>query len=152
MNILYAVVTYALCDIKIQQQGVNMKTHKTIIILILSNLKLNNSIFNYMLNQPLGQAIAEFLNTESNIQKMIDASDKGRPAIGALGNDIYRKFVNPMIEMSEKEVHKWKQFIGYLVRVILEANGYAHNESGVKVEEDNFFIFASTYIKKYINK
>ena len=123
-----------------------------IITLILTSLKLNNPIFNYMLHQPLGQAIAQFLNTESNIQKMIDASNKGRPAIEALGNDIYRKFVNPMIKMSEKEVHKWKQFIGYFVRIILEANGYEHNESGVKIVEDNFFIFASTYIKKYINK
>ena len=70
-----------------------MKTHKTIIILILSNLKLNNSIFNYMLNQPLGQAIAEFLNTESNIQKMIDASDKDRPAIEALGKEFLKFFL-----------------------------------------------------------
>ena len=129
------------------------KNNSMYIIIIPKIDTLEHRIFNYMLHLPLGQYIVEWLCREININRMInicinnEINNEKIAALKALDDDIYQEFVSPISKMSRKEVDKWKQFIGYIVRVILEANGFEHIEC-VAVEDGKLFSNASSYRRK----
>ena len=114
---------------------------------------LEHRVFNYMLHLPLGQYIVDWLCREINIKRMInvcinnETNNEKIAALKALDDDIYQEFVSPISKMTRKEVDKWKQFIGYVVRVILESNGFEHVEC-VAVEDGRLFSNASRYRRK----
>ena len=110
-------------------------------------IDVNNKLFDRMLKEPLGQSILEFLCKEINIIRMIDASNLRRPAVEVLSEDIYNEFVSPISDMTQDEVDKWKQFIGYIIRIIMEHNGYIHVARNIDVKYGSLFKKASKYKK-----
>ena len=113
--------------------------------------QLDHRVFNYMLNQPLGRALVDWLCREINIRKMIDickdnnTNKNKRAALEALDSDIYKEFVDPLVKMERKEIEKWKQFIGYIVRIIMEANNLSHQKC-TPINNGKLFSNASIYI------
>ena len=108
---------------------------------------VNNKLFDRMLQQKLGQEVLEFLCREINIIRMIDACNLGRPAVEVLSVDLDNEFVSPFSDMTADEVDKWKQFIGYLIRLIMEHNGYAHDARDIELKYGSLFVKASRYKK-----
>ena len=68
-------------------------------------------------DQPLEREIFEFLRQDSTIDAMVDASDRGRPAVEAIDTELLERFgdrVRPV---------RARQRIGRLVRPIMESRG-----------------------------
>ena len=95
---------------------------------------VNHRVFNSMLHKPLGRALVDWLCREINIKKMIDicidnkTKENKKTVLEALDREIYIEFVDPLVKMERKEIDKWKQFIGYIVRIIMEANTLSHQK------------------------
>lgn len=109
-----------------------------------------NKRFNSIFNTPLGKDIFGFLCLELTVIRMIDASNLRRPAVEPISNDIYLTFKNEFDNLNAKELAQWKQYIGYMVKPIMEENGYIHSSRSIKILFGNFFESGSKY-KKFAN-
>ncbi len=63
-------------------------------------------------DQPLEREISEFLRQDSTIDAMVDASDRGRPAVEAIDTELLQRFGNRVRPVPAR------QRIGRLVRPI----------------------------------
>ncbi|MCY4584601.1 MAG: hypothetical protein OXB98_01040 [Bryobacterales bacterium] len=87
--------------------------------------------------------IRNFLREQKNIERMIEATEKGRPAVEPLQDDILVRF-GPFTRGARAD---WvKQRFGQEARYVMEANGYMHAEYGVEVDGPLFSV-ASRYKK-----
>jgi hypothetical protein len=86
-----------------------------------------------------GRQLWTFLNEANIIQSMIEASDNKRPAAEAIAHALVERFGN---DIKQDRV---KQFIGYLIRQVMEQNGYSHTAYGQKTKENPVFVKASRY-------
>ena len=74
---------------------------------------------------PLGQNLWDFLNQPSTIAGMQDASDRRRPAVEFLEQDLPPHLRQEVARDSDADLIK--QMIGNMVRQVLEGNGYRHH-------------------------
>lgn len=82
-----------------------------------------------------------FLNEPAIVQAMIDASDKGQPATGAVGQELANRF-DPAVRL-----FRVKTFIGHLIRLVMENNGYKLSSRPRKKAQANpMFGTGSLYI------
>jgi len=86
-----------------------------------------------------GNQLWEFLNEPSIVRSMIDASDNKRPAAEAIAPELVERFGN---DIKQDRV---KQFIGFLIRQVMEQNGYSHTAYGQQTKENPVFVKASRY-------
>jgi hypothetical protein len=86
-----------------------------------------------------GDILWLFLNEPGNVRKMTEASDLGKPAASAISQQLYDTFGDPI------RADRVKQFIGYLIRQVMECEGYAHHAYGCKTPQDPVFSSASVY-------
>ena len=81
---------------------------------------------------------------------MIDAANLRKPSLEPISIDIDKEF--DLSGMNESEQKKWKQYIGYMIKIIMEKNSYIHDVRDIRINFDkefNLFKKASRY-KKFI--
>ena len=87
--------------------------------------KFKHLMYKGMSKLPLGKKILKFLLCELTIIRMIDAANLKRASIDPIANDLFKtckkEFVN---QMKKEEFDKWKQFTGYMIYLVMDANGY----------------------------
>ena len=76
------------------------------------------------IDQRLKDAVRQYLNRDATVEAMIRASDDGKPAVSAIGDDLLRRFGS---EVTPNRVRKW---IGKAVKAVMEVNGYEHHKKG----------------------
>jgi len=89
-----------------------------------------------------GDRLWSFLNEPEIVYRMKEASDREEPAAGAIGQRLHEAFGDPIKE------DRIKQFIGYLIRQVMEDNGYTHHSYGHKTPCNPVFKNASLYAKQ----
>ena len=82
-----------------------------------------------------------FLNEPNIVTKMMSHTDKGRPAAEGIATDLLSYFGSTI------ENDRTKQFIGYLIRQIMEINDYSFQDHDIKTKRNPLFSKASIYIK-----
>ena len=85
--------------------------------------------------------IRDFLSEPSHVKLMIDATDRGRPAVEPLQNALLKRFDWDITSDRNKKT------IGREAKKVMEANGYRHLKKGVLVTGP-VFTTASTYVKR----
>jgi hypothetical protein len=75
------------------------------------------------------------------IEKMKLASEEGKTAVEVIADDLLIYITNKIKE------DRIKQFTGYLVRIVLENNGFRHVGYGKKAGKNPIFTEGSTYKK-----
>ena len=83
-----------------------------------------------------------FLNEPEVVAQMENASEHRRPAVEAIAFELALRFGH---DVGRDRV---KQFIGYLVRQVMERNGYAHESYGHTVRENPVFTKGSRYARQ----
>jgi hypothetical protein len=86
-----------------------------------------------------GNQLWEFLNEPMNMHSMADASDNKRPAAEAIAVELFRRFGDDIRQ------DRVKQFTGFLIRQVMEQNGYSHRAYGQQTKENPVFVTASVY-------
>jgi hypothetical protein len=86
-----------------------------------------------------GNQLWEFLNQPNSVRSMIEASDNNRPAAEAIATRLFERFGD---DIKQDRV---KQFIGFLIRQVMERNGYCHKTSGRRTKDNPVFVTASVY-------
>ena len=86
--------------------------------------------------------IRAFMERPENVELMIDATSRGRPAVEPLEEGFLKEF-DPQ-QISQDPI---KQRIGRVAKEIMEANGYEHVEYGVPIH-GRLFVVASLYRAK----
>ena len=86
-----------------------------------------------------GKQLWEFLNEPIIVRSMTDASDDKRPAAEAIATELFQRFGD---DIKQDRV---KQFIGFLIRQVMEKNGYSHTAYGQKTKDNPVFVKASVY-------
>lgn len=94
-----------------------------------------NKMFNSMFQTPHGKDIFGFLQFDLTVIRMIDASNLGRAAVDPICNDLYKSFFYN--KMTIRQFNKWKQFIGYMIKFIMAANGYFPAERNITIQSEN---------------
>ena len=83
-----------------------------------------------------------FLNEPGVVTQMENASNDRRPAVEGISVELVLRFGH---DVGQDRV---KQFIGYLVRQVMERNGYAHESYGHTVRENPVFTKGSRYVRQ----
>lgn len=112
--------------------------------------KVDNKMFNSMFKKSLGKKIWTYLCKDITIIRMIDAANLRKPSLEPISIDIDKEF--DLSGMNESEQKKWKQYIGYMIKIIMEKNSYIHDVRDIRINFDkefNLFKKASRY-KKFI--
>lgn len=86
-----------------------------------------------------GNPLWEFLNEPDIVRSMTDASDNKRPAAEAIAFILFERFSD---DIKQDRV---KQFTGFLIRQVMEQNGYRHTAYGRRAKENPVFVSASAY-------
>lgn len=86
-----------------------------------------------------GKQLWEFLNEPIIMRSMTDASDDKRPAAEAIASELLERFGD---DIKQDRV---KQFIGFLIRQVMEQNGYSHTAYGQQTKDNPVFVKASVY-------
>ena len=86
-----------------------------------------------------GNQLWEFLNEGNIVRLMTDASDNKRPAAEAIASELFGRFGDGIRQ------DRVKQFTGFLIRQVMERNGYSHTAYGQQTKENPVFVKASTY-------
>ncbi len=89
------------------------------------------------------QEIYSFLSEPRVLRLMRDASDRGRPAVEPLEDDVERRF-GPLTPL--RDFHSFKKRFGLQVRYVMEDHGYRLAERNVYVG-GKVFSRASRYEK-----
>ncbi|MGD0035825.1 MAG: hypothetical protein ABSC53_00850 [Bacteroidota bacterium] len=87
-----------------------------------------------------GSQLWTLLTQTHIVQKMIAASENNRPAAESIANDILQAFGETV------RADRVKQFTGYLIRQVLELNGYNHKSYGNETPNNAVFTKASKYV------
>ncbi len=91
----------------------------------------------------LGRKLWDFINEGSTIDLMKDASDRGRPAVEPLQEDLLKRHEQEGVR--EKRI---KRMIGLMARQVLERSGYNKLESRIQVKPQRLFESGSTYERR----
>ncbi len=86
-----------------------------------------------------GQQLWAFLNEPNVINSMIEASANKRPAAEAIASELHQRFGDNIRQ------DRVKQFIGFLIRQVMERNGYKHTSYGQQTQDNPVFVKASLY-------
>jgi hypothetical protein len=86
-----------------------------------------------------GERLWEFLNEPIIIRSMTNASDEKRPAAEAIASELFDRFGTDITQ------DRVKQFIGFLIRQVMEQNGYSHTAYGQQTKDNPVFVKASVY-------
>ena len=89
----------------------------------------------------MGQKLWSVLNRTENIARMTTASDLGQPALKPMEDVLLHEIGEPILE------DRNKQMTGHMVRQIMEAQGYEHDASDIKLASVPFYK-ASRYRRK----
>lgn len=88
-----------------------------------------------------GDRLWGFLNESEMLDKMIEASDAGRPAAEAISEDILQRFGEGVVQ------NRVKQFTGYLIKQVMESNGFRHDRHGITCRERRVYTRSSSYVR-----
>ena len=80
-----------------------------------------------------------FLNEPRIVRQMVDSSESGRPAAEAIALHLFERFGDDVTR------DRVKQFVGFLIRQVMERNGYVHTEYGKPTPANPVFTVASVY-------
>lgn len=89
-----------------------------------------------------GNRLWEFLNEPIIVRSMTEASDNKRPAAEAIAPELFGRFGDDIIQ------DRVKQFTGFLIRQVMEQNGYSHTAYGQQTKENPVFVKASVYTSR----
>ncbi len=89
-----------------------------------------------------GDRLWAFLNEASTVATMTDASDHGLTAAESVGAALLDLFGEEMRQ------HRVKQFIGYLIRQVMERSGYQHVADHQPTPNNPLFVTASRYSRR----
>lgn len=89
-----------------------------------------------------GERLWAFLNEPSTSAAMIDASEVGRPAAEVIASALFRRFGDDIRQ------DRVKQFIGFLIRQVMERSGYKHTAYGQQTQDNPVFVKASVYSRR----
>lgn len=89
-----------------------------------------------------GDRLWDFLNQSEVIRTMQIASDAGLTAAGSIGNQLWSVFG------ADVRQDRVKQFVGRLIRQVMEEHGYRHLSQGFAAQENPVFVKASHYISR----
>ena len=89
-----------------------------------------------------GHQLWRFLTEPNIIHAMTDASDNKRPAAEAVASELYQRFGDDIRQ------DRVKQFIGFLIRQVMERNGYRHKSYGKQTRDNPIFVKASLYSRR----
>jgi hypothetical protein len=104
---------------------------------------VDNAKFNAMFKKKMGLKIWSFLCVDVNIIRMIDAAHLKRASVDPLSNDIEMQF-----NLSKnKEMDEWKKYIGYMIKIIMRANGYIVYSKGNRIISSKIFVTGARYEK-----
>ena len=99
--------------------------------------------FNAMFSKKMGREIWNFLCVEVNIIRMIDAAHLKRASVDPLSNDIEMQF-----NLSKnKDFDEWKKYIGYMIKILMRANGYIVYSKGNRIISSGIFVTGARYEK-----
>jgi hypothetical protein len=79
--------------------------------------------FAYLMNLPFARELWGFLADDSRVQKMLFASNKGKPAIEPLLSEIENRFEEPLAS-KDYPGEEIAVFINNMIRQVLEMSGY----------------------------
>ncbi len=88
-------------------------------------------------NQNLRDQIWLFLNEQQNIQLMIDSSNRNRPAVEGIAQDLLENVFSDRV----------KKCVGFLIKQVMESNGLKWISKDHKVEQNPIFNKGSKYSK-----
>lgn len=89
-----------------------------------------------------GNMLWEFLNEPENVRLMTSASNKGRPAAEAIAGHLFARFEDNVRK------NRVKQLTGFMIRQVMERNGYRHSAYGRKTYPNPVFSKASLYTRR----
>jgi hypothetical protein len=92
----------------------------------------------------LGKRLWAFLNEPATVLRMITATDLGRPAVAGLPSK--RDLVKLFTEQVTRD--RWKQFIGHMVRQVMERGPFELDAQGLKVGDESMFTKGSRYRRR----
>ena len=104
-------------------------------------LKVANKRFNAMFKEPQGQRIWKYLCSEITIIRMIDAANLKRASVDPISSDIDVEFKLS----NDQNKDKWKQYIGYMIKIIMWENGYALDSKDIRIVSQGIFIKGARY-------
>ena len=91
----------------------------------------------------IGLRLWDFLNQDSTIRLMEDASDRGRPAVEPLSALLLEQF--GQVEIAEDRI---KQMIGHMIRQVLERSDYDLVADAVSVRDKELFTRGARYERR----
>lgn len=80
-----------------------------------------------------GQKLWALLNTDTSVARMCTASDLDQAALKPMEEILLEEFGDAILD------HRMKQMTGHMVRQIMEANGYVHDASDVRLNSVPFY-------------
>lgn len=89
-----------------------------------------------------GDPLWDFLTSTESIQQMTEASDNKRPAAEAIAHRLLAEFGEDI------RIRRVKQFIGLLIRQVMEQHNYIWVRDGVKTPDNPVFTEASLYQRR----
>ena len=89
-----------------------------------------------------GERLWAFLNEPNTVQAMIEASDAKMSAAESVASELHHRFGNDIRQ------DRVKQFIGFLIRQVMEQHGYQHKAYNKQTQENPVFVKASVYSPK----
>ncbi len=89
-----------------------------------------------------GEQLWTFLNEPSAKASMINASDSSKPAAEGVSFALLQRFGDGIKQ------NRVKQFIGFLIRQVMERNGYRHTSYGQHTKANPVFVTASVYSRR----
>jgi hypothetical protein len=98
--------------------------------------------FSDQMDTDLGKAVVKFLTSHDNLIRMETASELHRPALEPLGPRLLEEFGAAVTD------HRFKQFIGFVTRQIMEGRQFRLDAQGVKLAAGNLFTVASRYSRE----
>ena len=93
---------------------------------------------------PNGAAIFEFLSQTETVQGMMEASDRGLPAAGAVSRPLYTLFGDAV------RVDNIKRAIGLFIGYLLGERHYEVDRQGIKLRDDPVFSTASRFRRRIV--
>jgi len=104
-------------------------------------MEFNAGSFSDVADTLLGKELWRFLTTQEAILMMKTATYLSKPALEPLQPTLLEQFGE------EVKSDRIKQMLGKMVRQIMEAQGYALDQTGVRLKQNLLFLSAARYKK-----
>ena len=104
-------------------------------------MKFTTGSFSDVADTKLGKELWEFLNSHDAVLIMKTATYLSKPALEPLQPSLLEQFAE------EVKSDRIKQMLGKMVRQIMEAQGYALDQVGVRLKQHPLFLSAARYKK-----